>query len=340
MQKHFKKIVFSGIQPSGQIHIGNYLGAMRNWIKMQEIEDQQNIFCIVDLHALSDKYKLDHDIAFDTSLKNDTLTLAATFLAAGIDPKKSILFVQSHVPEHSELTWILSCIAPMNWLNRMTQYKEKKTKASSLALFSYPVLMAADILLYRAHEVPVGEDQFQHLELARDYATRFNTLFAKEKPFFPLPKAVKTDFARVMSLRDGTKKMSKSDPHDFSRINLVDDPEMVIDKIIKAKTDSISKIKSDPSRPEVTNLLKLYCALTEKTMKQAEEKFENQSMINFKEELAKAVVENICPIGAKAEELITDKEYLVKVLKEGSEKAREIASKNLHEVKKLVGMLP
>jgi len=342
MHRNINKVIFSGIQPTGVVHLGNYLGAIRNWVKMQNSskENELNIFSLVDMHALSDKYKLDHDINFETSLKHDTLTLAASIIASGIDPNKSILFVQSQVPEHAELTWILSCIAPMNWLNKMTQFKEKKHKGASLALFSYPVLMAADILLYRANEIPVGEDQIQHIELARDYAVRFNSLFCKQgEGFFPLPKAVNTTFPRVMSLKDGTKKMSKSDFQDASRINILDDPELIIDKILKAKTDSISKVKFDDHRPEVNNLLKIYSTLENKSFKETEAIFENSSLLQFKEELAKSVIKNICPIGEKTEELLQDTQSLAKILREGSEKAREIANANLKEIKKLTGML-
>eukprot|EP01017_Pseudomicrothorax_dubius_P030102 TRINITY_DN3718_c0_g1_i6.p1 TRINITY_DN3718_c0_g1~~TRINITY_DN3718_c0_g1_i6.p1 ORF type:complete len:296 (-),score=53.97 TRINITY_DN3718_c0_g1_i6:254-1141(-) len=293
MKSLLNKVIFSGIQPTGQLHLGNYLGAIRNWVNLQNMYHSNNrlIFCIVDHHALTDKFKIDHDATFEHSLHHDTLALTAALLASGISPDKATLFVQSHVPEHTELTWILSSIGPMSWLNKMTQYKDKKTKSSSLGLYSYPVLMAADILLYKANVVPVGDDQVQHVELTRDYAVRFNSLFCKpNEEFFPMPEYMKSEFPRVMSLRDGLKKMSKSDPSDFARINLVDDPETVMSKVRKAKTDSLSTIKHEESRPEVSNLLRIYSTLEGITLKEAEARFKTANMLSFKEAVAESIV--------------------------------------------------
>ncbi|KAL4480487.1 hypothetical protein ABPG72_022242 [Tetrahymena utriculariae] len=341
VKKIARDLIFSGIQPSGKLHLGNYLGAIQNWVKLQEKYHEKSdiFFCIVDQHALTDKFKIDHQIHFEDTTRDSTIIMAAALLASGIDPKKSNIFVQSAVPYHAELQWMLGCIAPQNWLNTMTQYKDKKSKNSSLGLYSYPVLMAADILLYNATHVPVGSDQKQHLELTRDYATRFNTLFKNDKTQgISMPQYIESEFPRVMSLKDGTKKMSKSDPSDYSRINLTDTPEVVYDKIKKAKTDSIPIVKLDPNRPEVSNLLRIYSSLSGQSIKEIETNFSSSSMKDFKDKLSDLIITKVCPIGLRIEDLLSNQEYIQESLKQGNEIAYNRAKENIQRIKKDMGM--
>jgi tryptophanyl-tRNA synthetase len=327
------KLIFSGVQPTGNLHLGNYLGAIKQWVRIQGCAPC--LFCIVDLHAITVPQNPEE-------LRENTLNMAAAYIACGIDPETNIIFHQSAVSGHSELAWIFSCHTPLGWLNRMTQFKEKAGKHkenAALGLYSYPVLMAADILLYKATHVPVGEDQKQHLELTRDIAQSFNAKFGKE--VFPLPEPmILSDAARVMSLRDGAKKMSKSDESDYSRINLTDSAETIALKFQKAKSDAFEGINYDvEKRPEASNLLTIYAALADIKIEEAAAKFANSSFSNFKKDLAEMAVENLAPINDAMNKLKNDKAYLISVLKKGAEAANEIAEKNMKEVKELVGFL-
>lgn len=325
--------VFSGIQPTGALHIGNYLGAIKNWVKMQN--DFECLFCLVDLHAITVAQNPE-------DLRTSVLRNFAYYIACGLDQNKSILFAQSSVPEHSELGWILGCQTPLGWLNRMTQFKDKAGKdreSAMLGLYSYPVLMAADILLYHATHVPVGEDQTQHLELARDIAGAFNRNFNVD--FFKEPTAIKNKIAaRVMSLRDGTKKMSKSEESDFSRINMNDDADLIMQKFKKAKSDAIAGISYDrEARPEISNLLEIYSSFAEVSIEQAVTLFENEQTSKFKQAVAEMVIDKLQPIQVKANQLMNDKGELLKEMNRGAEKAREIASKTIKDVKNIVGFI-
>jgi tryptophanyl-tRNA synthetase len=326
--------VVSGIQPSGAMQLGNYLGAIKNWLPLQD--KYECLFFLADLHTIT----VPQD---PRELNNNIVSTAATYIASGIDPKKSILFAQSNVAEHSELGWILSCMTSIGWLERMTQFKDKggddKARAS-LGLFSYPVLQAADILIYKADLVPVGEDQRQHLELARDIAASFNRNVKSEYFKQPDPMIMKSA-ARIMSLRDGTKKMSKSDSSDMSRINLVDDADLIMQKIKKAKTDSVAEIFYDKeNRPEVSNLLEIFAALSEKSIDSIVQSYNGKLMGQFKVDLAELVVDKISPIGKEILKLCKeDKGYVLEVLKEGAEKAKSIASVNINQIKKLCGFI-
>ncbi|HYE00160.1 MAG TPA: tryptophan--tRNA ligase [Alphaproteobacteria bacterium] len=327
--------IFSGMQPTNTLHLGNYLGALRNWVRLQH--EFESIFCIVDLHALTTQPD-------PAELRRSVREVTAAYLAAGIDPKRNIVFPQSTVPGHAELNWLLTCMAPLGWLNRMTQFKEKagKDRENAVAgLYVYPVLMAADILLYKATHVPVGEDQKQHLELARDLAGAFNRRYETE--FFPLPEPQIFGAAtRVMSLRDGTKKMSKSDASDFSRINLTDGPDQVADKIRKAKTDPNllpDSIEGLAGRPEAENLLGIYAALTDRTMEQAVAAFAGQQFSTFKTALADAAVAVMGPIGNEMKRLMADPGYVDGVLRRGAERAGAIAAPHLRAVQDMVGLL-
>ena len=327
--------IFSGIQPTGNLHLGNYLGAIRNWVKLQN--DFDCIFCIVDLHALT----VPQDPA---ELRAHTREVTAAYIASGIDPEACIIFNQSMVSAHSELSWLLSCLTPLGWLNRMTQFKEKAGKQrenAGLGLYAYPVLMAADILVYKATHVPVGEDQKQHLELARDIAGAFNRRYGVD--FFPLPEPQIFGAAtRVMSLRDGTKKMSKSDPSDYSRINLTDDAATIADKIKRAKTDPEllpETVKALETRPEAENLLGIYAALTDVTLADAVAKFAGTQFSTFKAALSDAAVEIMGPIGAEMKKLLADPGYVDAVLRRGAERAAAIASPNLRSVQDMMGLL-
>ena len=329
------KKIFSGVQPSGNLHLGNYIGAIKNFVNLQN-EGNECIFCVVDLHAIT--VKQDPKI-----LKQNIRETAATFIASGINPKKSIIFNQSSVSAHSQASWLLSCVARMGWLNRMTQFKEKAGKdkeKASVGLYIYPVLMAADILLYDATHVPVGEDQKQHLELARDISKKFNTDFTAAD-FFKIPEPlIQKNFARIMSLKDGTKKMSKSDPSDLSRINLTDTENEIINKIKKAKTDtnpfptSIDNLKS---RPEIENLIGIYSSLSGTKIEDLLNKFKGQNFSLFKEDLSELLIKKISPISKEINKLNKDISYIDQVLKEGSEKANELSSKKIEDIKKKFG---
>ena len=304
------KKIFSGVQPTGNLHLGNYLGAIKNFVDLNNDSNNECVFCVVDLHAITVKQN-------PKELKSNIQETVATFIASGIDPNRSIIFNQSGVPAHSEGAWILSCIARMGWLNRMTQFKEKagndKEKAS-VGLYSYPVLMAADILLYDATHVPVGDDQKQHLELCRDIAQKFNTDFEMEN-FLQVPEPlIQKEFSRIMSLKDGSKKMSKSELSDLSRINLKDDSDQIINKIKKAKTDPLpmpNSTKDLDDRLEAKNLLGIYSSLTNSTMEKSVEIFAGKNFSEFKEKLSEVLVDRIQPITLEIKKLLNDKSYLL-----------------------------
>lgn len=328
-----KKRVFSGVQPTGNLHLGNYLGAVRNWVAMQA--EYECIFCIVDLHAIT----VPQDPA---ALRQATRETAAAYIACGVDPKRHIIFNQSTVSAHTELAWVLGCHTPLGWLNRMTQFKEKAGKDrenASLGLYGYPVLMAADILAYKATHVPTGEDQKQHIELARDIAGAFNRAYGKE--YFPQPEPmIMGEATRVMSLRDGTKKMSKSDQSDYSRINLTDDADTIRLKFQKAKTDAIAEITYDrETRPEVANLITIYATLTGKGRDEVCGEFAGQGFAVFKKALAEIAADKLGAISAEMRRLLSDTAYLDAVLADGAEAAGNIAARHLAEVKDMVGFL-
>ena len=332
----FKKI-FSGVQPSGNLHLGNYLGAIKNFVDLQNQKETECVYCIVDLHAITVRQE-------PKELKKSIRETLATFIASGIDPKKSIIFNQSLVSEHAEGAWILSCVARMGWLNRMTQFKEKAGKdkeKASVGLYAYPVLMAADILLYDATHVPVGHDQKQHLELCRDIAQRFNSDF-NVPDFLKTPEPlIQKNFSRIMSLKDGTKKMSKSDPSDLSRINLTDDKDLIVNKIKKAKTDSMPmpSIKEDLNkRSETDNLLGIYSSLSNQDLEQSKNEFNGKNFSEFKEKLSDLLVEKISPISKEIKRLLNDAKYLDNILLEGSQKADRLASVKIKEIKKIIGI--
>jgi tryptophanyl-tRNA synthetase len=317
------KKIFSGVQPSGNLHLGNFLGAIKNFVSLQNQENTDCVYCIVDLHAITTKQD-------PKALKENIRETLATFIASGIDPKKSIIFNQSAVSAHSEGAWILSCIARMGWLNRMTQFKEKAGKdkeKASVGLYSYPILMASDILLYDSTHVPVGDDQKQHLELCRDIAQKFNLDF-NVPDFLKVPEPIiQKYFSRIMSLKDGTKKMSKSDPSDLSRVNLTDDKDVIKNKIKKAKTDSLPISEKDiEKRFEAKNLLEIYSSLSEKKIEDTINQFDGKNFSEFKEELSDIMVEKISPISLEINKLLNDKKYLDKILIEGIEKADKIYS--------------
>ena len=329
-------IVLSGVQPSGDLHIGNYLGAIKNFVGMQN--DYNCFFCIVDLHAIT--VKQDPKI-----LKRNTLEVAATYVASGIDPKKSVVFNQSSVPAHSELAWIFNCVTRMGWLSRMTQFKDKAGKDrenASSGLFIYPNLMAADILIYKATHVPVGNDQKQHLELTRDIAQKFNRDFNCEN-FFPIPEPIiDKDISRIMSLKDGNQKMSKSDQSEYSRITLLDESDEIIKKIKKAKTaDTVmpEKIEDILKLTEVNNLLNIYSGFSGVEKQELIAKYKGQNFSNFKSDLSDTLVEQIKPITAEIKKLMQDKSYLLEILQEGQNKANEIAKKTINDVYDIVGLL-
>lgn len=325
--------VLSGIQSTGNLHLGNYLGAIRNWVEGQS--QYENFLFVADLHAIT----VPHNQA---SLAADTYTLAALYLACGLDLKYSTIFVQSHVPAHSELTWLLNCITPLNWLEDMIQFKEKAVKQGEnvgVGLLDYPVLMASDILLYQPDKVPVGEDQKQHLEITRDIAARFNYQFARENPVLKLPEPlIRKEGARVMSLTDGTRKMSKSDPSDLSRINLLDTPEQIQQKIKRCKTDPIKGLTfDDPQRPECNNLLTLYMLLSGKTKQEVASECQDMGWGQFKPLLTQTAIAALKPIQDKYQAVMADKGYLESVLRDGRQKAEAIANDTLTEVKVALG---
>ena len=335
--------VFSGVQPTGNLHLGNYLGAIKNFVSLQDAHEC--IYCVVDMHAIT--VKQDPKI-----LKENILEVAAAFIASGIDPKKSIIFVQSQVSAHAELSWIFNCVARLGWLNRMTQFKEKAGKNRenvSAGLYVYPVLMAADILAYHATHVPVGEDQKQHLELARDIAQKFNNDFDIE--YFPITEPLILGAAtRVMSLRDGTKKMSKSDLSEYSRINLTDNADEISNKIKKAKTDPMplpdlscldeeGGFKNDiiEKRPEVINLINIYSALSKNSISQVVKNYSEKQFSIFKNDLSDLSVETLSPITIEMRKLLSEKKYLEAILKEGGVKANSIAEPIIQKAKNIVG---
>jgi tryptophanyl-tRNA synthetase len=327
-----KKRVFSGIQPTGNIHIGNYLGAIRHWASSQD--QYENIFCIVDLHAIT--------VAQDPKeLSMKTREVAGLLFAAGIDPRRSAVFVQSHVGAHSELAWILNCFIPIGWMNRMTQYKEKSEKQKeqvSVGLFDYPALMAADILLYETDQVPVGEDQKQHVELTRDIAQRFNSIYGA---VFKLPEPVIPDVgARIMGLDDPSKKMSKSDANPGHAVNLLDSTDAIRSKIMKATTDSKREICFDEKRPGIYNLLVIYELFSKMSRKEITARFEGKGYAQFKNELAEAIIEGLRPLQLRYRELTADPHYLDSLLAEGSARVKPVAEKTLSAVQKAIGLVP
>ena len=330
------KKIFSGVQPTGNLHLGNYLGAIKNFVKLNNDNENSCIFCVVDLHAITIKQD-------PKQLKKNIRETVATFIACGINPEKSIIFNQSTVPAHSEATWLLSCVARMGWLNRMTQFKEKAGKdkeKASIGLYSYPILMAADILLYDATHVPVGEDQKQHLELCRDIAQKFNNDYGVDD-FFKVPEPlIQKEFSRIMSLKDGTKKMSKSELSDLSRINLTDDKDLIINKIKKAKTDPLplpSSVNELNERPEAKNLLGIYSSLTNSTIDKTVNEFSGKNFSEFKDKLSQVLVEKINPISQEIKKLINDKGFLDKILLDGHKKANKIASDKVKKMQEIVG---
>ena len=331
-----KKLVFSGVQPSGNLHLGNYLGALKNFVSLQK--EMECIYCVVDLHAIT-------VFQNPNELKHNILETTASFIATGLDPNKSIIFNQSSVSCHSELAWIFNCVSRIGWLNRMTQFKDKagsdKEKAS-VGLYIYPNLMAADILLYKATHVPVGSDQKQHLELSRDIAQKFNKDFDCEG-FFPLPEPlILKNISRVMSLRDGTKKMSKSEESDYSRINLKDSADEIIKKIKKAKSDSETipdNLKSLEKKHEAFNLLNIYSEVSKIKLEKVLKEMSGKEYSFLKNKLGDLLVSEICPVGKEINKLMGDKSHLLKILKKGSEKARIKAEENLKNVREKVGLI-
>ncbi|MGY6709882.1 MAG: tryptophan--tRNA ligase [Rhizobiaceae bacterium] len=349
-----KPLVFSGVQPTGNLHLGNYLGALRRFVALQE--SHECIYCVVDLHSIT--AQLVHD-----DLAEQTRSITAAFLASGIDPAKHIVFNQSRVPQHAELAWVFNCVARIGWMNRMTQFKDKAGKDrenASLGLLAYPSLMAADILVYRATHVPVGEDQKQHLELTRDIAAKFNHDFAARieamgvgepmqmgeetvNGFFPLTEPlIEGPATRVMSLRDGTKKMSKSDPSDLSRINLTDDADAISKKIRKAKTDPEplpSEMEGLKARPEAANLVGIYAALADSTSEQVIAEFGGQQFSVFKPALADLAVEKLAPVSAEMRRISADRAHVDQVLRDGGERAGALAEATMKQVREIVGFL-
>jgi len=325
--------VFSGIQPSGALHLGNYLGAIRNWVAMQETHDC--VYCAVDLHAITVRQER-------AALRKATVDLVNLFLAAGIDPERSLVIVQSHVPQHSELAWILNTITYMGELRRMTQFKDKtgggEGESIAVGLFDYPVLMAADILLYRADAVPVGEDQKQHVELTRDLAERFNNAFGKA---FVVPEPIiREGGARVMALDDPTKKMSKSAGSEASYIALTDPPDAIRRKIRRAVTDSGTEVRPGPDKPAVTNLLDIYRAISGESLEALVERYEGRGYAELKADLGEVVVEELAPVQARIRELEADKTHTLDVLKRGAELAESVAGRTMERVRERLGLVP
>ena len=331
-----KKLVFSGVQPTGNLHLGNYLGALKNFVSLQK--QMECIYCVVDLHAITTFQK-------PSELQNNVLETVASFISTGLDPNKSIIFNQSSVPGHTELAWILNCVSRIGWLNRMTQFKDKagsdKEKAS-VGLYIYPNLMAADILLYKATHVPVGADQKQHLELSRDIAQKFNNDF-NCKEFFPIPDPlIPKNISRVMSLRDGTKKMSKSEESDFSRINLKDNADEILKKIKKAKSDSEpipDNLSNLEKKPEALNLINIYAEMTKKSLEAVLNEVAGKEYSFLKTKLSDVLISEIAPVGKEIKKLLDDKAHLMQILKKGKEKANIIAEENLKNIREKVGLI-
>ena len=331
-----EKKIFSGVQPTGNLHLGNYLGAIKNFVELNNDQNNKCVFCVVDLHAITTKQN-------PKELKENIRETVATFIASGIDPKKSIIFNQSKVAAHSEAAWILSCVARMGWLNRMTQFKEKAGKdkeKASIGLYSYPILMAADILLYDTTHVPVGDDQKQHLELCRDIAQKFNNDFNKID-FFKTPEPlIQKEVSRIMSLKDGSKKMSKSELSDLSRINLTDDKDLIINKVKKAKTDTLplpSSIYELNERLEAKNLLGIYSSLNDLPIEKTINEFSGKNFSDFKNTLSEVLTSKLEPVSKEINRLLKEKNYLDEILLDGYKKANEIASKKLRKIHEIVG---
>ena len=330
------KKIFSGVQPTGNLHLGNYLGAIKNFVKLNNDKENNCIFCVVDLHAITVKQN-------PKELRNNIRETVATFVASGIDPTKSIIFNQSKVTAHSEAAWILSCTARTGWLSRMTQFKEKAGKdkeKASVGLYSYPVLMAADILLYDSTHVPVGDDQKQHLELCRDIAQKFNNDFNVED-FFKIPEPlIQKEFSRIMSLKDGNKKMSKSELSDLSRINLTDSNDEIINKIKKAKTDPLpmpSNLEELKNRPEAKNLIGIYSSLTGLTLENSINEFSGKNFSDFKENLSQVLVDKLQPVSTEIKKLLSEESFLDKILLDGAEKADKIATNKIKKIHEIMG---
>ena len=324
-----KKIIFSGMQPSGLITLGNYLGALNNWTKLQE--DYNCLYCIVDMHAITVRQD-------PAKLRKQARDLLMQYIAVGLDPEKNIIYYQSHVPQHAELGWILNCYTYMGELNRMTQFKEKSAKHAdniNAGLFTYPVLMAADILLYQADLVPVGEDQRQHLEITRDIAGRFNSVYGDT---FKIPEGyIGKVGARIMALQEPTKKMSKSDENKNNTIAIMDEPAVIMNKIKRAVTDSDNQVRFSEDKPGISNLLNIYCASTGKTIAEAEKEFENVGYGTFKTAVGEAVVANLEPIQTKVRELEKNKDYIDSIIKMNAERAGRLADRTLRKVHKKIG---
>ena len=331
-----KKLVFSGVQPTGNLHLGNYLGALKNFVSLQK--EMECIYCVVDLHAIT---------VFQNpkELKNNVLETVASFLATGLNPEKSVIFNQSSVSGHAELAWIFNCVSRIGWLNRMTQFKDKagsdKEKAS-VGLYIYPNLMASDILLYKATHVPVGADQKQHLELSRDIAQKFNNDF-NCKDFFPLPEPlIPKNVSRIMSLRDGTKKMSKSEESDYSRINLKDNADEISKKIKKAKSDSEqipNNLKLLENKPEALNLINIYSEISKTSLEKVLNEMSGKEYSFLKTKLTELLISEITPVGKEIAKLLKDKSHLMKILEKGREKANIIAEENLKNIREKVGLI-
>jgi len=330
-----KKRVFSGVQPTGNLHLGNYLGAIKNFVDLQN--KFECVYCIVDLHAITNKQD-------PKDLRSNILETAASFVASGLDPEKNIIFNQASVPAHSELAWIFNCVARIGWMNRMTQFKEKagaNKENASVGLLVYPNLMAADILIYKATHVPVGEDQKQHLELTRDIAKKFNNDF-KCGEYFPIVEPlIPKEISRVMSLRDGKKKMSKSEDSDQSRINLKDDKDLIDQKIKKAKTDNDSipsEVNGLKNRYEAANLISIYASINNVKIDKVLKEFGGKNFSTFKSKLSESIIEKICPIGNEIKKLLKDKKFLNDILGKGAKKADLIAKNNLKEIYTIIGL--
>jgi len=330
-----KKRVFSGVQPTGNLHLGNYLGAIKNFVDLQS--KFECVYCIVDLHAITNRQD-------PKELKSNILETVASFIAAGLDPEKNIIFNQASVSAHSELAWVFNCVARIGWMNRMTQFKEKagvNKENASVGLMVYPNLMAADILIYKATHVPVGEDQKQHLELTRDIAKKFNNDF-NCKDYFPIVESlISKEIPRVMSLRNGKKKMSKSEDSDYSRINLKDDKDLIVQKVKKAKTDAAvipSEVAGFKNRHEAANLILIYASLNNINVEKVLKEFGGKNFSLFKNKLSESIIEKICPIGIEIKKLLQDTTYLNNVLEKGSKKADLIAKNNLKEIYNIIGL--
>lgn len=327
-----KKIIFSGIKPSGDLTLGNYLGAIKNWVKLQDQYDCY--YCVVDLHAITVKQE-------PKDLRKRTLEVLAIYIASGIDPDKNTLFIQSHVPAHSEASWLLTCNSYMGELSRMTQYKDKSQKMGEsigAGLFNYPILMAADILLYNSNLVPVGKDQMQHLELARDIATRFNNTYS---PTFTIPEGyVPKEGAKIMDLQDPTKKMSKSEENPNCYILIMDPPEVIRKKISRAVTDSIGVINYSDDQPGVKNLINIICAIKNTTPEEVVESYEGKGYADLKKDVADIIIEELTPVQEKVKSLLSDKKYLEEIYKNGAQKANYTANKVLRKMQKKIGLIP